>query len=286
MIRLFRYTLDFGIFENIYTYTDNMNKLLNKIIDDVSLDERVSNGMFNVEEDAHMEALRDYLKERGIDEDAVNTFSNRVLEGKYPERQAFNAKGILVTFPTPEYKAEAIKRGTHFEENPVKKMSNIFSDPAKLPATPPPASEKKPVAEPDNVPAEPKTNLPVSQATSQTSAPEDTTNASPSQVKTTAAPQQTPTSTLSTEPVKEPTDLPEPPQKSTAEKEADKNAIKTMLKGDDYMLERIKKMIGVSNYMLERIIEHALKDENLHYDIMSELQCRNEEGKLITEKKL
>ena len=106
-----------------------MNKLLNKIISEVSLDERVSDGMFNIEEDAHMEALRDYLTKKGIDEESVRDFSNKVLEGKYPERQAYNAKGILVTFPTPEYKQQAIKRGTHFEEDPNRKMSNIFSFP-------------------------------------------------------------------------------------------------------------------------------------------------------------
>ena len=77
------------------------NKLLEKIINDVSLDERVSDGMFNIEEDTHMEALREYLSKKGIDEEAIRSFSNRVLEGKYPERQAYNAKGILVTFPTP-----------------------------------------------------------------------------------------------------------------------------------------------------------------------------------------
>ena len=101
-------------------------KLLEKILSEVSLDERVGDGMFNIEEDAHMEALRDYLTKKGIDEESVKSFSNKVLEGKYPERQAYNAKGILVTFPTPEYKQAAIKRGTHFEEDPMKKASNIF----------------------------------------------------------------------------------------------------------------------------------------------------------------
>lgn len=234
-----------------------MNKLLNKIISEVSLDQRVSNGMFNVEEDAHMEALRDYLTNKGIDEEAVKDFSNRVLEGKYPERQAYNAKGILVTFPTPEYKAQAIKRGTHFEENPVKKMSNIFSDPAKPAATPPPAAEKKPTAEPpEGKSAEPKTSLPVSQAAPPAS--DDTDATSNVQAQTTAAPQQTPASSPAAEPMDEPTDLPEPPPKSPAEKEADKNAIKTMLKGDDYMLEEMVNwfMHNAPEYLKESIEKH------------------------------
>ena len=80
----------------------NNRLLVNKILNEVSLDEKVKDGMFNIENDLHMEALREYLSNKGIDEESVNTFSNRVLEGKYPERQAYNAKGILVTFPTPE----------------------------------------------------------------------------------------------------------------------------------------------------------------------------------------
>lgn len=233
-----------------------MNKLLNKIISEVSLDERVSNGMFNIEEEAHMEALRDYLTKKGIDEEDVRSFSNKVLEGKYPERQAYNAKGILVTFPTPEYKAQAIKRGTHFEENPAKKMSNIFSDPAKPAATPPPDAEKKPVAATPDKSPESKTSLPVSQAAPPSSSDTDATNNV--QAQTTAAPQQTPASSPAAEPIDEPTDLPEPPPKSAAEKEADKNAIKTMLKGDDYMLEEMVNwfMYNAPEYLKESIEKH------------------------------
>ena len=239
-----------------------MNKLLNKIISEVSLDQRVSDGMFNIEEDGHMEALREYLTKKGIDEEAVRAFSNRVLEGKYPERQAYNAKGILVTFPTPEYKQQAIKRGTHFEEDPTRKMSNIFSDPSKPAATPPPTAEKPPAASPNpSAGSESKTNLPVSQAAPPSS--NDTSATNDVQAQTTAAPQQTPVSTPSAEPVKEPTALPEPPVKSAAEKEADKNAIKTMLKGDDYMLEEMVSwfMYNAPEYLKESVDKHLKKYE-------------------------
>lgn len=224
-------------------------KLLEKILSEVTMDSRVSNGMFNIEEDTHMEALRDYLTKKGIDEEAIRQFSNKVLEGKYPERQAYNSKGILVTFPTPEYKAAAIKRGTHFEEDPTRKMSNIFSEPSTTPK-----AEKKPVAEPEKAPAEPKTNLPVSQASTPTTGDDGETE-EPVQAKTTAAPQQTPTSTPAEQPIEEPEKLPPPPPKSPAEKEADKNAIKTMLKGDDYMLDEVVQyiMYNAPPYMLEKI---------------------------------
>ena len=218
------------------------SKYLDKILSEVSLDERVSDGTFNIEEDRHMEALRDYLTGKGIDEESVRNFSNKVLEGKYPERQAYNAKGILVTFPTPEYKQAAIKRGTHFEEDPTRAMSNVFSAPDPITqreAPPEKEPEKKPAAKaaPQVAPIEPKTNLPVSQAPP----PEDTEKSDQQpdvQAKTTAAPQQTPTPEIEP-PDTEPTELPPPPEKSPAQKEADTAAIKTMLKGDDYMLEQI-----------------------------------------------
>ena len=206
-------------------------KLLDKILNEVSLDVRVKDGMFNIEENSHMEALRDYLIRKGIDEESIKTFSNKVLEGKYPERQAYNTKGILVTFPTPEYKQAAIKRGTHFEKDPTKRAANIFGSQPEVPATTPSA------AEPEKSKDEPKTSLPISQAAPPAST--DTTETEPVQAKTTAAPQQTPVPTPTTEPVKEPTALPLPSPKSPAEKEADKSAIKTMLKGDDYMLEEV-----------------------------------------------
>ena len=212
-----------------------MNKLLDKILSEIVLDPKVKNGTFNIEEDDHMEALRNYLTKKDIDEESVRTFSNRVLEGKYPERQAYNVNGILVTFPTPEYKKEAINRGTHFEKDPTKGASNLFSD---TPKSSPETSAKE---EPEDKSSEPKTNLPVSQ-TSKTPATGDEAP-EPVQAKTTAAPQQTPTISLEPTPDpivnKEPTDLPPPPIKSPKEKEADKNAIKTMLKGDDYMLENV-----------------------------------------------
>jgi hypothetical protein len=62
-----------------------------------------------------------------VDSNIVNQYLNKMLEGKYPERQAYNTNGILVTFPTPEYKQKAIARGTHFEENPKRGQANVFT---------------------------------------------------------------------------------------------------------------------------------------------------------------
>ena len=211
-------------------------RILDKILNEVSLDERVKDGVFNIEENDHMDALREYLSNRGLDEESIKQFSNRVLEGKYPERQAYNAKGILVTFPTPEYKADAIKAGTHFEKDPTKGASNLFQEPVIKNPTPPPEDTDKPASPPAEKSSEPKTNLPVSQAAPPAS---DDTPAEPVQAQTTAAPQQTPMAPGAPPEAVEPTELPPAPIKSPAEKEANKNAIKTMLKGDDYMLEEV-----------------------------------------------
>ncbi len=231
-------------------------KMFDKILNEVSLDPRIKDGMFNIEENEHMESFRDYFINRGVDKNMVKEFSNRMLEGKYPERQAFNADGILVTFPTPEYKADAIKRGTHFEEDPTKGQSNLFGGGDTAPKSTPPAAgnDKK---EPAPV-SQPKTSLPVSQATDAPS-PDGEVSAQPVQAQTTAAPQQTPASTPSTEPAKEPTDLPLPPPKSPAEKEADKNAIKTMLRGDDYMLNEVTEFIQFNVPHIMEEIKKKLK---------------------------
>ena len=108
------------------------------ILSEVTLDERISDGIFKLDETKHMDALRDYLVKGGINlQEAIN-ITNNMLEGKFPERQAYNKNGILCTFPSPEYKTAAIKRGTHFEQNP-----NPNAKPA---AAPEPA--EKPIEKP------------------------------------------------------------------------------------------------------------------------------------------
>lgn len=226
---------------------------IDKILSEVSLDHRVSNGIFSIEEDTHMEVLREFLIKKGLTENDAISYSNRVLEGKYPERQAYNVNGILVTFPTPEYKQAAIKKGTHFEKNPSAKAQNVFHH---SPAADGAASPKPTAANVEKADAQPsKTSLPVSQTASPSS--DATAETEPVQAFTTAAPQQTPTpsAVAPTEPVKEPTELPPPTPKTPEEKMMDKNVIKTMLKGDDYMLEEVTKFVMYNGtpYLLELI---------------------------------
>ncbi len=235
--------------------------LMEKVLNEVSLDPRIRDGVFSIEENSHMDVLREYFIGRGIDESSAIEYCNLVLEGKYPERQAYNQKGILVTFPTAEYKQRAIERGTHFEKDPTKGQSNLFGQPGK-PATPAGQQAPQPPAEAPQqgatAPATPVTNLPLSQTPPPTTPPEGQ-NGKPEQTPqppaTAAAPVQVPTAP--SEPVVQPEEpAPEPPPKSPAEKDADEKTIKQMLRGDDYMLEQVVKYIVAVN---PNIIENLRK---------------------------
>jgi hypothetical protein len=112
-----------------------MSQIAEKILRDVCLDERVKDGIFCLDDQTHLDALRDYFIRKGITKEAAIHVTNRMTEGKYPERQAYNRDGILVTFPTPQHKARAIARGTHFEKNPVPQVQKPDQEePKKAPA--------------------------------------------------------------------------------------------------------------------------------------------------------
>lgn len=105
----------------------NIKQIFYEALEKASTDISIENGIFDISKQEHIEILRGHLLESNIDSKTVNQYLNKMLEGKYPERQAYNTNGILVTFPTPEYKQKAIERGTHFEENPRKGQANVFS---------------------------------------------------------------------------------------------------------------------------------------------------------------
>lgn len=112
-------------------------KLIEKFLNKLSLDDRITDGIFRIENNQHLDIFQEYLENMGADIEEAVTARNRMVEGKYPERQAYNANGILVTFPTPEYKQKAIERGTHFENNPKKQQPNVSFGDTKTPETEP-----------------------------------------------------------------------------------------------------------------------------------------------------
>jgi hypothetical protein len=118
-----------------------MSNVLDRVFNEVCLDERITDGIFRMEEASHMDALRDYFLKKGVEREAAINVTNRMVEGKYPERQAYNKDGILVTFPTPQHKARAIARGTHFEKNPV---PQVHQPDQEEPKHAPPGSNPEP----------------------------------------------------------------------------------------------------------------------------------------------
>jgi hypothetical protein len=115
------------------------------LLSELCLDRRVDDGIFDIFNNDHMEILREKFSEMGIPKGEVVEYANKVIEGKYPERQAYNSKGILVTFPNPEYKQRALKRRTHFEEDPTKGQTNLdFNAPAQ-PVQEPTSPNEKPI---------------------------------------------------------------------------------------------------------------------------------------------
>lgn len=91
-----------------------------------------------------MDALRDYFIKKGIAKEAAVHVTNRMVEGKFPERQAYNRDGILVTFPTPQHKRRAIARGSHFEKNPVPQVQQQRDSQEKEPKKAPSGSKPEP----------------------------------------------------------------------------------------------------------------------------------------------
>ena len=135
-----------------------MSNIVDNVFAEVCLDERVSDGIFRLEEEEHMNALRDYFVKRGITKEDAISVTNRMVEGRFPERQAYNKDGILVTFPTPQHKAKAIKRGTHFEKNPAPQNSTPPKEEPKRPDLEPTDKAEQPEA-PSQPPEQPKGNV-------------------------------------------------------------------------------------------------------------------------------
>lgn len=109
------------------------------------------NGLLSdVSNEENIQSLYESMMENGINEEdsmaVVNDVSMLAEKGKHPERQAYNKNGLLVTFPTPEYKARAIARGTHSEVNPKVAQNNLFGGGKTAPTTATPTTPTTPDA--------------------------------------------------------------------------------------------------------------------------------------------
>lgn len=100
----------------------------NSIINDVCCDSRIKDGVLRLELPEHVFVLQEYLEKAGFSiETVVNKTAKLFEAGRFPERQAYNKDGILVTFPSKEYRDRAVDKGTHFAENPKKNTGTLFS---------------------------------------------------------------------------------------------------------------------------------------------------------------
>lgn len=98
-----------------------MNNFIYNIITEASLDKRIPDGMVNLKNMEHLQVVAEAMYDACGDESIVNEFVNGFVdEGKYPDRQAYNKDGWLVTFPSAEYKQKALKKGTHFSSDPTR----------------------------------------------------------------------------------------------------------------------------------------------------------------------
>ena len=97
-------------------------KFISDILLEAACDSRVENGTPDLSNPLHIEVLAECMFDRGLSPQVVAEVVNALQireAGKHPERQAYNKEGWLVTFPSPEYKQAAIKRGTHYGSDPT-----------------------------------------------------------------------------------------------------------------------------------------------------------------------
>jgi hypothetical protein len=119
------------------------------IINDVCCDKRIKNGVLDIKNAEHVFVLQEYLEASGLDINEIVDKTVSLFEaGRFPERQAYNKDGILVTFPNKEYRDRAVNKGTHFAENPKKSDTNIFGQADAAQAT---DAEKSSDEEPKDV---------------------------------------------------------------------------------------------------------------------------------------
>jgi hypothetical protein len=97
----------------------NVIDIINDAILDVCANPLVENGTFDPNNNEHMFLLMETLDGNLEEEHIVKAVSALKCEGKYPDRQAYNKEGWLVTFPSKEYRDAAIKRNTHSLSDPT-----------------------------------------------------------------------------------------------------------------------------------------------------------------------
>lgn len=203
----------------------NINKFINDIITEAALDARIPDGIVNLKNIEHLQVIAEAMYDACENEKVVNEFLETFVdEGKYPDRQAYNKDGWLVTFPSAEYKKNAIRKGTHFPTDPThgqggmnlyykkhgKQKRQVQQAVTKTDTTQEPVAGVKPAATGDT--ATPSTSVAAS-STSTPSATNATTSSPSSPVASTSAQPKTaqkPSDDTTVKPAQQPTDTASP----------------------------------------------------------------------------
>lgn len=105
---------------------------LSDILVFVSCDNRIPSGIFDVKNPVHLFVLQEFLiKNCDIPYDIIADNMSALFEaGRFPERQAYNKDGRLVTFPNQTYRDKAIAKGTHFINDPTQRgeLDTLYVD--------------------------------------------------------------------------------------------------------------------------------------------------------------
>lgn len=105
-----------------------VTKFIETILEDLCLDDRIKDGAFRIDNTEHVLILKEYATKM-VDEEFAQTLITALSEdGQYPERQAYNKDGKLVTFPDTESKKAALDRKTHFNQPPGGKDNEEETD--------------------------------------------------------------------------------------------------------------------------------------------------------------
>ena len=232
-----------------------MSNLVDRVFAEVCLDERISDGVFRMEEEEHMNALRDYFVKRGIPKEAAVNVTNRMVEGKYPDRQAYRKEdGILVTWPSPQHKKKAFQEnpGKYIEQNPFPKKEEPQEPEPKEPVKPEKdePEEEEPTEEPSG---ERKANNLFDKE------PAVSQDGKPLEVEP-ARGDEKPQPTSTPAPAPAPVQQPKTPQVVAAEKEV----IKQIMKTDDTTLSNVANPINES-LKIHQLRELYKKADELGY---------------------
>jgi hypothetical protein len=197
------------------------SRTLDRIFNEVCLDERITDGIFRMEEEKHMDALRDYFVKKGITKEAAVNVTNRMVEGKYPDRQAWRKEdGILVTWPSPQHKRKAMQEnpGKYTEQDPRPQREE---PPTEREPSRPAKDEPLPKSDADLDEPEDKKEPTIFQGDKELDVEPPRGEEKPKEVPPPAAPVAPP--------------IPRTPQRVAAEKEV----AKQIFKGDDTVLSNV-----------------------------------------------